>query len=179
MVAATTARPATDEYIPYYGRYIALVPDGELVATIARQGAETAALLASFSPAQAQYRPAPGEWNTVEIVGHLADIERVFVYRALRIARRDPKPLEGVDDVDGYVAAAGFAARSLADVAAEFATVRQASLALFRSLDAAAWARVGTADGDAISVRALGYIIAGHELHHLADIRRYRERAGA
>ena len=179
MVAAIPARPATGEYIPYYGRYIALVPDGELVATLARQVEETAALLASFSPAQAQYRPAPGEWNTVEIVGHLADMERVFAYRALRIARRDPKPLEGVDDVDGYVAAAGFAARSLADVAAEFAAVRQATLALFRSLDAAAWARVGTADGNAISVRALGYIIAGHELHHLADIRRYRERAGA
>ena len=179
MVTATTARPATDEYIPYYGRYIALVPDGELVATLARQGEETAALLESFSPAQAQYRPAPGEWNTVEIVGHLADIERVFAYRALRIARRDPKPLEGVDDVDGYVAAAGFAERSLADVAAEFAAVRQATLALFRSLDAAAWVRVGTADGNAISVRALGYIAAGHELHHLADIHRYRERAGA
>ena len=137
-----------------------------------------AALLASFSPAAARYRPAPGEWNTPEIVGHLADMERVFTYRALRIARGDLRPLEGVDDVDGYVTAAGFAGRSLADVAAEFAAVRGASLALFRSLDEAAWARIGTADGNPFSVRALGYIVAGHELHHLPDIRRYRDAAG-
>ncbi len=178
MASAHPARPPAAEYVPYNGQYIALVPDGDLVAMLAQQAAETAALLASFSPAQAQYRSAPGEWNTIEITGHLADMERVFAYRALRIARCDPKPLEGVDDVDSYVTAANFAGRSLADVAAEFAAVRQASVALFRSLDTVAWARVGIADGNPISVRALAYIVAGHERHHLPDIRRYRDSAG-
>jgi DinB superfamily len=147
------------------------------VAMLARQGEETAALLASFTPAQAQFRLAPGEWNTIEIVGHLADTERVLVYRALRIARADPKPLEGVDDFAPYVPTAGFDQRPLADVAAEFATVRQASLSLFRTFDPAAWERVGMADGIPVSVRALGYIVGGHELHHLQDIRRYRGTA--
>ena len=177
MIATSPPRPPTGEHSPYYGRYIALVPDGDLVATLVRQGEETATLLASLTERQARYRPAPGEWETVEIVGHLADTERVLAYRALRIARRDPTPLEGVGDFDAYVAAAAFDGRTLADVAAEFAAVRQASLALFRSLDPAAWARVGVADGERVSVRALGYIVAGHELHHLADLRRYRTEA--
>ena len=169
--AAAPERPAPGEHTPYYGRYIDLVPDGDLVATLVRQGEETAALLTSISPERARRRPAPGEWNAIEIVGHLADVERVLAYRALRIARRDPTPLEGVEDFDGYVAAADFAGRALADVAAEFAAVREASVALFRGLDPAAWARRGTADGNPISVRALGFIIAGHELHHLPDLR--------
>ncbi len=172
MATANPARPPTDEYLPYYGRYIALVPDGDLAAMLARQGEETAALLASFSPAQAQRRPAPGEWNVIEIVGHLADTERVLAYRALRIARADPQPMEGVDDFAPYVPAADFARRPLGEVASEFAAVRQASLTLFRSLSPVAWERVGTADGHPISVRALGYLVAGHELHHLTDIRR-------
>ena len=178
MARAIPARPESGEYVPYYGRYIGLVPDGDLVAMLARQGEETAALVTSLSPTRARNRPAPGEWNALEIVGHLADMERVLAYRALRIARCDPTPLEGVDDVESYVAAAGVAARSPADVAAEFAAVRRASVALFRGLDAAAWARAGTADGSPISTRALGYIVAGHELHHLPDIRRYRDDVG-
>lgn len=161
MTTANPARPPADEHNPYHGRYIALVPDGDLVAMLARQIEETTALLASFSPAQAQYRTAPGEWNEIEIVGHLADTERVFTYRAVRIARADPTPLEGVEDFPSYVPAARFAPCPLGDVAAEFAAVRQATLALFRSLDTAAWGRVGTVEGNPISVRALGYLIAG------------------
>ncbi len=175
MTTPYPARPLADEHTPYYGRYIALVPDGDLVPMLTRQGEETAVLLASLTLAQARFRPAPGEWNTIEIVGHLADTERVLVYRALRIARADPTPLEGVDDFAPYVAAAGLDQRPLADVAAELMAVRQASLSLFRSFDSAAWGRVGIADGTPVSVRALGYIVAGHELHHLEDIRRYRD----
>jgi hypothetical protein len=175
MAVAYPARPAADEHIPYYGQYIALVPDGDLVAMLAQQIGETAALLASFSPAQAQHRRAPGEWNATEIVGHLADTERVLTYRALRIARADATPMEGVEDFAPYVSAGRFAGRRLGDVAAEFAAVRQATLTLFRSLDAAAWGRVGTVEGNPISARAIGYLVAGHELHHLPDLRRYRE----
>jgi hypothetical protein len=175
MTIAYPARPTADEHIPYHSRYIDLMPDGDLVAMLAQQTEETAALLASFSPAQAQHRSAPSEWNAVEIVGHLADTERVFGYRALRIARADLTPMEGVEDFPSYVPAGGFARRPLGDVAAEFAAVRHASLAFFRSLDVTAWARVGTVEGTPISVRAIGYLVAGHELHHLPDLRRYRD----
>ncbi len=177
MTTTFPARPLAEEYTPYYGGYIALVPNGDLVSMLAQQGEETTALLASCSPAQARFRPAPDEWNTVEIVGHLADTERVLVYRALRIARADLTPLAGVEDFGPYVPIAGFDQRPLADVEAEFAAVRQATLSLFRSFDPAAWERVGIADGASVSVRALGYIVAGHELHHLEDIRRYRDMA--
>lgn len=179
MTATKLPRPAADEHSRYYGQYVALVPNGDLLALLTRQGTETTTFLAAFTERQAQHRRAPGEWSAIEIVGHLADTERVLVYRALRIARHDPAPLEGVGDFAAYIAAAAFAKRPFADVAAEFAAVRQATLALFRSFDGAAWARTGIADGDRISVRALGYIVAGHELHHLPDLRAYRAGAGA
>ena len=123
MTTTFPPRPLAEEHTPYYGRYIALVPDGDLVSMLARQGEETKSLLTSCSPTQARFRPAPDEWNTVEIVGHLADTERVLVYRALRIARADPTPLAGVDDFGPYMPIAAFDQRPLADVAAEFETV--------------------------------------------------------
>jgi hypothetical protein len=172
MVAPHPARPTAAEHTPYFGRYIALVPDGDLLAALSTQGEATTSLLAALPAARAHRRPAPGEWCATEIVGHLADVERVFAYRALRIMRGDPTPLNGVADFEGYVVTAGFARRAPATVAADFAATRAATLALFRDADAATWARVGRADGDPISVRALAYLIAGHELHHLPDLRR-------
>jgi hypothetical protein len=85
--------------------------------------------------------------------------------------------MEGVEDFPSYVTAGDFAGRGLGDVAAEFVAVRHATLALFRTFDAAAWERVGTVEGDPISVRAIGYLVAGHELHHLPDLHRYRDMA--
>lgn len=169
------ARPNLSESIPYYRQYINLVPEGDLLTLLVQQAEEIATLLRDCSSAQAAYRPAPDEWSTIEIVGHLADTERVLAYRLLRIARGDTTPLEGVGDFAAYVTAATFGGRTAAEVAAEYAAVREASLALFRSLTAAAWTQLGSADGDPISVRALAYIIAGHDLHHLNDLRRYRD----
>jgi hypothetical protein len=165
-------RPAAGDHLPYYDQYIRLVPDGDIVALLASQIEETVAFLAPLTAEQARWRPAPGEWNTVEIIWHLADTERVFSYRALRIARADPTPLSGVD-FEQYVPAADFSQRSLADVLEEFVAVRRATIALFHSLDGAAWGRKGLADGNGIAMRSIAYILAGHEIHHLADIRRY------
>jgi hypothetical protein len=178
MQEALLERPVAGDHLPYYDQYIRLVPDGDVVEILVSQIDETAAFLAPLTAEQAQWRPAPGEWNAVEIVGHLADTERVFSYRALRIARADPTPLSGVD-FEQYVAAADFAGRSLADVLEEFVAVRRATVAFFRSLDRAAWGRKGVADGNGISVRSIAYILAGHELHHLADLRRYHGTGGA
>jgi hypothetical protein len=173
MTDAHPGRPGTDEYVPYYDTYIRLVPDGDLLALLDRQIDETAALLSTFTPEQAAWRPGPGEWNAIEIVGHLSDSERIFAFRAFWFARDGGASLPGMDQ-NAFMAAVDFASRSLADVVAEFVAVRRASMALLRSLDTAAWARGGVADGNPISVRALAYIIAGHELHHAKDFPRHR-----
>jgi len=164
-------RPNADECLPYYFQYIGLVPDGHVVDRLERQIAESAAFLTAFSPEQALRREAPEEWNTVEIVGHLADVERVFGYRALRIARADPVMWTQVEFGD-YAAAAKFQERRLGDVVAEYAAVRAASVAFLRGLHVAAWERRAPADWTLRSVRAIAYTMAGHELHHLASIRR-------
>jgi len=167
-------RPAAGEFIPYYGEYIGLVPAGNLAAILAAQQAATQRLLSALDDARALHRYAPGKWSVKEVIGHLADAERVFAYRALRFARADATPLAGFDE-STYVPAGGFDRRPLRSMLDEFAAVRGSTQALFTGLDEAAWLRQGTANGAAISVRALGWIIAGHELHHLAIL---RERYG-
>ena len=164
-------RPDADECLPYYFQYIGLVPEGHVVAILERQIVESATFLAAFTPEQVLWREAPDEWNIVEIVGHLADVERVFGYRALRIARADPVMWTAVEFAD-YAAAANFQERPLGDVVAEYAAVRAALVAFLRGLGPAAWERRAPADWTLRSVRALAYAVAGHELHHLADIRR-------
>ena len=168
-------RPGADECLPYYFTYIDLVPDGDILQRLERQITESAAFLAAFTPDQALWREAPGEWNVVEIVGHLVDTERVFEYRALRIARADPVMWTAVE-FPSYATAANFQARSLGDVVAEYAAVRAAFVALLRGLDAAAWQRRAPADWTIRSVRAIAYCMAGHELHHLASVRRQHGR---
>ena len=168
-------RPGADECLPYYFTYIDLVPDGDIRQRLERQITESAAFLAAFTPDQGLWREAPGEWNVVEIVGHLVDTERVFEYRALRIARADPVMWTAVE-FPSYATAANFQARSLGDVVAEYAAVRAAFVAFLRGLDAAAWRRRAPADWTVRSVRAIAYTMAGHELHHLASVRRQHGR---
>jgi hypothetical protein len=163
--------PAADECIAYYFNYIDLVPAGNVLDILERQIGETAGYLGGFTPEQAQRREGPKEWNTVEIVGHLADAERAFSYRALRIARAAPVMWSNIQFED-WSAAANYQARPLPSVVAEYAAVRAAFLAFLRGLDAAAWARRAPAEWTLRSVRAVAYAMAGHELHHVADIRR-------
>lgn len=169
MTVATvrpTVRPAAEEFAPFYAGYVAEAPEGDILATLERQGRETAALLRGVDEARALTRYAPGKWSIKEVIGHLADAERIFAYRALRIGRADQTPLASFEE-DAYVAAAGFDARPLAELVAELEAVRAATVALFRGFDAAAWERRGTASGKTISVRALAWIVAGHERHHV------------
>jgi hypothetical protein len=169
------ARPAAAEYVPYFGRYISRVPEGaDVLALLAEQLETTGALLGGLDETAAKARYAPGKWSVQELTGHLADTERIMAYRALCVARGEAAPLPGFDE-DAYVAAAAFDARPWAEVLEEWRAVRRATLALFRGLPAAALARIGTANGGPMSPRALAYIIAGHEMHHLAVL---RERYG-
>ncbi len=167
MTTATIPRPDATEYVPYYGKYIGKVPEGDVLRTLEDQRRDTQQLLAGLSEAKALHRYAPGKWSIKEVIGHLADTERVFGHRALRFARADETALPGFDE-NAWVPAGKFDARSLTDLAAELDAVRHATIALFRGLDPAALARRGTANNNGVSVRALAWIIAGHERHHVA-----------
>jgi len=171
--AATTSPlhkpPDATEYEQYYGKYVALV-EGDVLGVLRRQLAEINSLPGRYDEARAGASYEPGKWSVKELVGHLADTERVFAYRALCFARGDRTELPGMDQ-DLFVGGAGFNRRTLADITAEFAAVREATLRLFSSFDAGAWARRGTANGSGVSVRALAYITAGHAAHHFRILR--------
>jgi uncharacterized damage-inducible protein DinB len=165
MQKTPIGRPDETEYAPYYGRYIGRVPDGDILARLESQLAETLALLRGLTPEQAAHRYAPDKWSIKQVVGHMSDTERIFAYRALRFARNDSTPLPGFEQ-DDYMAAARFDERTLGDLADELELVRRSSLALLRPLDESAWQRRGVASGAEMSVRALAYTMAGHEIHH-------------
>ncbi len=172
MTAPATV-PAADEYAASYADYVARVPPGDIIAQLKRQIGETAALLGPLD----RRRYAPGKWSVIEIVGHLADAERIFAYRALRFARGDQSPLPGFDE-NTYVPAAECERRALADVLAELEAVRAATVALFANLPEAAWTRSGVASGHRMTVRAAARVIAGHELHHV-EVLKTRYGVGA
>lgn len=163
-------RPASDDFPPFYGAYINEVAGADALPVLVAQRDSTARFLAGIPETRAGYRYAEGKWSIREVVGHLSDTERIFAYRMLRFGRADETPLPGFDE-NRYVPAGDFERRSLADLAAEFAAVRDGTLALARSLDAAAIARRGLANGKSISVGSLAWVIAGHEAHHLRVIR--------
>lgn len=158
-------RPEAGEYGPFYAGYVARVPAGDIVSVLQRQIGETRALLEEVGEGRAGYAYAPGKWTVKEVVGHLADAERVSSYRALRFARGDKIELPGFDE-NAYVPAGGFARRSLRSLLEELEAVRAATVALFHGLPEEAWLRRGVANRNAVTVRALAWIIAGHELHH-------------
>lgn len=170
MPTSAPARPAPNEFFEYYGKYIALVPDGDVRAHLAKQIGESAKYITSRGDAWAGSRYAPGKWTPKEVIGHLTDAERIFAYRALRIARNDKTPLAGFEEND-YVPVAGADARAVADLLEEWAAVRAATVKLFNSFDETAWSRRGTASGKEITARALAFIAAGHELHHVRILR--------
>lgn len=158
-------RPVTGEYGPEYEDYISKVPGDDVLGALEAQRLRMIQLFAARSERDGNFRYAPGKWTVKEILGHVCDAERIFTYRALRIARGDKTPIEGFEQ-DDYVTNGGFGERTLADVADEYAVIREATLTLFRSLSKDAWPRRGIANKKEISVRALAFIAAGHELHH-------------
>jgi hypothetical protein len=170
MPHPATVRPAPTEHIPYYARYVALVPGDDVLAALAGQIGPTLEVLRGIPEERGGFRYAPGKWSLKEMLGHVIDAERIFTYRALRFGRHDPTPLPGYEQ-DDDIRNASFDACRLADLADELGHVRQSTLAFFRHLAPEAWLRVGTANDDPVSVRALAWIIAGHELHHLQVLR--------
>ena len=165
-----STRPGPDEYAQFYGRYIARVPDGDIVETLARQIPETVNFLRSIPESRGDHRYGPDKWSIREVIGHISDAERVFAYRALRFSRGDTTPVPGFDE-NTYVANSRFGERTIEDLAEELDNLRQSNLHLFRGVDEQSMSRRGVANGLEISVRALAFILAGHELHHIEILR--------
>ncbi|MGO8809094.1 MAG: DinB family protein [Candidatus Sulfotelmatobacter sp.] len=167
--ATASLRPQPGEYAPYYDRYISLVQGNAqgngILAALDEQRRQMLLLLSGRTEADGDLRYAPEKWSLKEVLGHINDTERILSYRALRIARGDATPIEGFEQ-DDYVRNGPFARRPLADLIEDYIAVRRATVSLFRGLDDIAWARRGVASKNEVTVRALAYIIAGHELHH-------------
>ena len=172
MPRPTIERPFPDEYAQFYGRYIIRITEGDALPVLEEQGAGTQTLLRGVSESRGDFRYAPGKWSIREVIGHLLDTERIFAYRALRFARNDRTPLPGFEQ-DDFVRYGGFGHRPLAELLAELSAVRGATVALFGGLSEEALLRRGVANDVELSVRAVAFIIAGHERHHV-DILRSR-----
>ncbi len=172
-------RPGSDEYFEFYQTYVEQVPDGPIVETLRSQGRRLVEALNEVPSRFETFAYAPGKWTVREVVGHIADAERVFAYRALTVARADETPLPGFDEND-WARHSNSGSRSLSSLVDEFRNVRAASVALFEGLGEDAGQRRGTASGHSISVRAIAWILAGHAEHHLSLFRdRYRPAFGS
>jgi uncharacterized damage-inducible protein DinB len=158
-------KPHGSEYATFYAGYVARVPDGDIVAMLAAQIGHTIELVRELSDEHAAFAYAPGKWSIKDVLAHITDSERILACRALRFARHDTTPLPGFDE-NLYAATAGAEHRSLASIVGELAAVRAATVALFDSLAEDCWGRGGRANDADVTVRALAWIIAGHELHH-------------
>jgi hypothetical protein len=168
------ARPEPSEYAPFYHGYVTSVPDGDVVALLGSSGRELLAALGAIPETRGGHRYGPDKWTIREVIGHLIDAERIFTYRALRVARGDRTPLASFDENE-FVKTAGSDTRTLASLTRELGAVREASIQLFESLPDDAWGRSGVASGKEVSLRALAYITTGHAMHHLRIL---RERYG-
>ncbi|MEK6320363.1 MAG: DinB family protein [Acidobacteriota bacterium] len=169
-MTAAISRPEASEYPPYCEGYVSRVPHGDIVEILGQQLEETLALIGSIPEARSDWRYADGKWSVKELIGHVIDSERIFAYRALRFGRGDATPLSGFEQ-DDYVRGAAFDQRSLSDLANEYGHVRRATISLLANLESEAWTRRGLANNNEVSVRALAFIIAGHERHHVEILR--------
>ncbi|WKW11017.1 DinB family protein [Pseudogemmatithrix spongiicola] len=169
MSAHRRIRPTAEEFAPYYANYIAQVPDGDVVEALIGGAEIASALLGDLEDDVASRAYAPGKWTLKEVVLHCTDAERIFSYRALRIARGDTTPLPGFDE-NAYAPMSGANLRTIDSILDEFESVRDATVTLYQGLPSEAWTRRGEASGKTVSVRGIAWITAGHLLHHLSVI---------
>lgn len=171
------ARPSESEYASYYSGYVAAVEGNDVLAELRRRHAEAVATCRSISEEQSNTAYAPGKWTIKQLLSHVIDCERVFAYRALRFSRGDETPIEGFDQ-DPYVENARLDDYPFASLVDEFDHLRASTIRMVEHIDETGWLARGKANGVDISVRAIVFIVAGHEIHH-ANILRDRYLAAA
>lgn len=159
------SRPEKSEYAEYYEKYVSLV-NGDVLSVLKQNKTDTQDILTKISEEKSLFRYAEGKWSIKELLGHIIDTERIFAYRALRFARNDQTPIEGFDQ-DPYIENANFDNCKFTDLIAEFALIREANILMFQNLPENAWMRFGIASDNPVSVRALAFMLAGHEQHHI------------
>ncbi|MBU8917843.1 DinB family protein [Neobacillus sp. 114] len=158
-------RPNNNEFPEYYVPYVQLVPEGDLLATLKESLEEVVSLFEGISEEEAHFRYESGKWSIKEVLGHMADTERIMSYRLLRVGRGDKTPLAGFNEND-YVAGAQMSELPLQSILSDFIAVRKASITLIENMPESAWTNVGNANGMEVTARAIAYIIAGHAIHH-------------
>lgn len=163
-------RPAATEYPEYFHKYVSLVPEDDVFAALEPQASQIQSLAARLPADKVTFAYAPGKWSVREMLGHIDDAERVFAYRALTFSRFDAVSLPGFDEVT-WTPHGHFASVPVRQLAEEFALLRGANLLMLRRLDDTQWRAGGTAGSTPITVRALGYVMAGHIRHHLQVLR--------
>lgn len=162
--------PSKGEYSPFYQTYISQLEGKNILERINEQKAEIAALFNSISEEKSNTAYAEGKWTIKEVLNHINDVERIFTYRALAIARGDKQPLPGMDQ-DAYQVAATNTSRPLRSYVAEFEAIRSASIFLFENLREEEIMQEGTASGNKVTVRALAAMTVGHAAHHIQIIK--------
>jgi len=163
-------RPESNEYAPSYQTYISEVKTGDLIGALTKGEEETIRFILSIPSDRLDYRYAAGKWSIKEIVVHLMDVERIFTYRALRFSRNDDTALPGFDENE-YIPGSNASERSLQSLLDEYTALRRSTIEFFKNITPEMSLRTGISNGKEVSVRALGYIIPGHEIHHLTVIR--------
>lgn len=159
-------RPVKGDYGEYYQSYIDLVKGDDIFRVMIEQNMESQNILNSFSESKGNYQYAEGKWSIKEVIGHMMDVERIFAYRALCIARGETKPLPGMDQ-DLYVKNGNFNKRQLFDLVYEFRLLRESNILLFGGLEKSVYNNKGNASGYDVTVLALMFMLVGHERHHL------------
>lgn len=166
----TITPPAATEYSDFFKTYIEAAQTDDLLAGLEASGAYMILFAKGLTVDQLLFRYQEGKWSVKELLVHMMDAERIFAYRALRFARQDNTPLPGFDE-NKYVGPSKADARTLESILTAYAAVRTATIELYRSFDEEDLSQVGEGSGKRISVRALGYSILGHEVHHLNVIK--------
>ncbi|WP_445666382.1 DinB family protein [Fodinibius sp. AD559] len=159
-------RPEPDEYGDFYEGYINLVEQPNVIQSLIQQGQKVYTLIQQLTDEEANYRYADDKWSVKEIIGHLIDTERIMAYRALCISRGEETALPGYDH-ESYVQKGNFDQRSLQSLSTEYDALRNANISMFNSFSKEQMLHKGTANEVSVSVRALAFIISGHEKHHL------------
>ena len=162
--------PEPSEHSGFFSSYVQKAQASDLVEGLTASYVFIMGMLQGLSEEQLLHRYAADKWSIKELMVHMMDTERIFAYRVLRFARQDKTELPGFDQ-DEYIKPAKADHRNIQNILAEYIAVRNATIELFKSFDEEALSQKGTASGNEISVRALGYVILGHEVHHLKIIR--------
>jgi len=168
-------RPADNEYASFFRGYVDLVPEEDLLGVLESQGGLLRRFAAGVPRDRETFAYAPGKWTIRQVMGHLGDGERVFGFRAFCFGRGDQTPLPGFDENE-YVERSRYNEAPLLELAEDFVQSRESNLRTFRGFGEEEWSRSGVANGNAVTVRALAFVMAGHVRHHLKVL---HERYGA